>query len=310
MGDATGIEWTDATWNAVVGCEYASPGCLNCYAAREAAGRLRNVPVYVGLATRKPGEPARFTGEIRCLPERLDQPRRWARPRRVFVNSMSDLFHPDVPTAFIDQVVDVMAAANWHTYQVLTKRPARMAAYLKTMEIQGRSDSLSHVWWGTSIEDQKWAFRVDQLNRTAYLDRPTHGLIRFLSIEPLLGPITFLNLTDIDWVIVGGESGLGARPMHPDWVRRIRDMCQAQGVPFFFKQWGEWVPYEDDPSPPFLVSQHGDHLDGHHLPSTITDHEPVGEWWWPDPEDALYRRVGKRAAGRLLDGRTWDQYPS
>ncbi len=320
MGDRTGISWTEATWNPLVGCQHASPGCDGCYAAREAFGRLSGVPVYAGLAHRRtPDELPRFTGEIRTLPERLDQPLRWRKPRRVFVNSMSDLFHPAVPNAFIEDAFAVMARAEQHTFQVLTKRPKRMAALSRSPGFHDavidkaggdlRPWPLPNVWLGTSVEDQAWADRriPDLLSADA--------AVRFLSAEPLLGPIDLTAgaiVPDwiggpgggsgarhplLDWVIVGGESGPGARPMHPDWVRQIRDDCIAEGVAFHFKQWGEWRPCAAAE-----YAGPGRHLfvapDGRHVPDAVDT-----------PGARLVGRFGKKAAGRLLDGRTWDEYP-
>lgn len=261
MGDRSKIEWTDATWNPVVGCSMVSPGCDNCYAISmsrriEATGN----EAYRGITT---GDD--WTGLVRLVPERLDQPLRWKRPRRVFVNSMSDLFHPDLRSAAIGAVFDTMRQAPQHQFQILTKRPRRMAALAKTA-VFGEGWPLPNVWLGTSIESDRYVFRADHL-------RNTPAAVRFLSLEPLLGPLPSLDLTDIDWVIVGGESGPGARPMHPDWVRDIRDRCLSAGVPFFFKQWGEWIPG---------VSEDG----------------VLG-----------FRRVGKKTAGRVVDGRTWDEMP-
>lgn len=270
MGDKTGIEWTDATWNPVVGCSKVSPGCDNCYAigmsARieaMAAGADRTTP-YEGIV-----DDGDWTGLVRTVPERLDQPLRWKRPRRIFVNSMSDLFHPDVPTRFIDAVFKVMAQASHHQFQVLTKRPQRMREHFN----RGQSPTYpsDNVWLGTSIELDKYLFRAEHLESTP-------AAVRFLSLEPLLGPLPSLTLDGINWIIVGGESGPKARPMHIEWVRDIRDQCVDAGVPFFFKQWGQ-----------FIWEKH------------------IRE---PGKRDAFYKcRVAKKAAGRLLDGRTWDQYP-
>ncbi len=310
VGDRSAIEWTEATWNPVVGCASVSPGCDNCYAARDTAGRLKRVPVYSGLAEKPEGEPARFTGEVRCLPDRLDQPLRWQRPRHIFVNSMSDLFHPDVPEEYIGRVFEVMALADKHTFQILTKRPQRMSEQVERFYDAWCwpesgcpvADALGNVWLGASIERDPYCFRADHVRRT-------QAAVRFLSLEPLLGPLPSLDLTDIDWVIVGGESGPGARPMDPEWIRDIRDRCVEAGVAFFFKQWGQWVPYETE-SPPFHRSQHGNLIDEHHLPADLVENEPTGRWWWPDLDsDAIYRNVGKKAAGRLLDGRTWSEMP-
>ncbi|MCL4414159.1 MAG: phage Gp37/Gp68 family protein [Actinobacteria bacterium] len=250
MSDTTGISWTDATWNPVVGCERTSPGCDHCYAIRDGV-RLQHLPAYVGTIAN-----GNWTGTVRCLPERLDQPLRWKRPRRIFVDSMSDLFHPDVPDAYIQAVFEVMAYAKQHTFQVLTKRPQRMAALLGYWHDRGwllgngapgvgtlrpeiigygRTLPLANVQLGVSIESDVYTWRANHL-------RKTPAAIRFLSLEPLLGPLPSLDLTGIDWVIVGGESGPDARPMHPDWARDIRDRCVAAGIPFTFKQWGTWVP--------------------------------------------------------------------
>jgi protein gp37 len=235
----TSIEWTDATWNPVTGCDQVSPGCDNCYALT-LAKRLKGMgqPKY-----QADGDP-RTSGPgfgLTIHPDVLDQPLRWRKPRRVFVNSMSDLFHPDVPEGFIGQVWDVMARTPQHTYQVLTKRPQRMARALGPngcgfYAVEGPVPCPQrNVWVGTSIESDRYAFRADHL-------RNTPAAVRFLSLEPLLGPLPSLNLDGIDWVIVGGESGLAARPMHPDWVRDIRDRCVEEGVAFFFKQWGGRTP--------------------------------------------------------------------
>ena len=313
MSDNTKIEWADATWNPVRGCEKVSEGCRNCYAARMAARFSGEGQPYEGLAEMTPHGP-RWTGDVQLVPEVLDQPLKWRKPRRIFVNSMSDLFHPDVPDEFIAAVFGVMAAAHWHTFQILTKRPERMKKWFEWVEnkpvgtdgrlfpqficaykardvlddeqfdfARFREWPLSNVWLGVSVENQRAADeRIPLLLQTP-------AAVRFLSCEPLLGPVMLTGLGKrcygcaagvphrcrnvlVDWVIVGGESGPGARPMHPDWVRSIRDQCKAAEVPFFFKQWGEWK-----------LSW------------------MAGEYQW--------MRVGKKAAGRLLDGRTWDELP-
>lgn len=229
MGDASTIEWTDATWNPTVGCAHVSPGCDGCYAAREAFGRLSHLPTYAGLAERRsPDELPRFTGEVRLLPERLEQPLRWRKPRRVFVDSMSDLFHPDVPLEFIDKVFDTMERASQHTYQVLTKRPGRMA-YATEWLYRGGTEPLPNVWLGTSIESNRFTWRAEYLSAA-------HAAVRFVSAEPLLGPLPSLDLAGIDWLIVGCESGPRARPMNLDWARELRDRCAATGTAFFVKQ--------------------------------------------------------------------------
>jgi protein gp37 len=245
MAITSPIEWTEATWNPVAGCTILSPGCTNCYAMRMAERlELMGQPKYAGL-TRRSGGRAKWTGQVRLDAAALDHPRRWARGRRIFVNSMSDLFHDDVPLAFIREVFAVMEATPQHSYQLLTKRAGRLEA------LAGALRWPANVWMGVSVESQEYVARIDYLRRVP-------DAVRFLSIEPLLGPIDDLDLTGIRWVIVGGESGPLARPMQADWVRTIRDACGAAGVAFHFKQWGG---------------------------------------------------TNKKAAGRLLDGRVWDEFP-
>lgn len=291
MGDKTGIEWTDATWNPTTGCDKVSPGCDNCYALKQAK-RLKAMgqPDY-----QTDGDPT-SSGPgfgLAMHPHRLDQPLRWARPRRIFVNSMSDLFHKDVTDEFIAQVFAVMARAEQHTFQILTKRHGRLRSLLSSERFYdllvgelslftgganpGLTWPLPNVWLGVSVETQQWA----DTRIPALLDTP--AAVRFLSMEPLLGPVNLqhsLNgdpngwraVSALQWVIVGGESGPEARPMHPDWARSLRDQCVSAGVPFHFKQWGEWAPR-----------------------AGFTDETTF--------------RVGKRKAGRVLDGRTWDEWP-
>jgi protein gp37 len=229
MGDRSSIEWTEATWNPVTGCDRVSPGCDHCYALTLAA-RLKAMgsPKY-----QHDGDP-RTSGPgfgVTLHPDELTAPRRWRRPRRVFVNSMSDLFHPKVPTEFITEVFAVMADTAQHSYQVLTKRPKRARRLLRDLN----TPPLPNVWVGVSVEDDERTDRVAVL-------RETSAAIRFLSCEPLLGPLPSLDLTGIDWVIVGGESGPEARPMREAWVTEIRDNCLDAGIPFFFKQWGGRTP--------------------------------------------------------------------
>jgi protein gp37 len=208
------IEWTTSTWNPLSGCTKISPGCQHCYAERM-AHRLQGM-----------GQPNYASGFRLAMHEHaLEVPLGWKRPRLIFVNSMSDLFHADVPTEFIQRTFEVMRRAWWHTFQVLTKRSERLLALDPQLGWPG------NVWMGVSVETERYLFRVDHL-------RQTHARVKFLSLEPLLGPLSGLDLTGIDWVIAGGESGPGARPMDADWVRQIRDRCLAAGVPFFFKQWG------------------------------------------------------------------------
>lgn len=300
------IEWTDVTWNPAVGCEHISPGCDNCYAAGVASRQMQ--PAHEGLTIGR-----KWNGTVRTLPDRLDEPLRWKKPRRVFVGSMTDLFHRDVPDRFLMGVWSTMAQSPQHTFQVLTKRPQRMASFVSALPDWGRE--LPNVWLGTSIESDQYAWRANHL-------RNTPAAVRFLSCEPLLGSLPSLDLTGIDWVIVGGESGPGARPMHPDWVREIRDYClgtcercngsgfvgvgsvcdctggyTAPSIPFFFKQWGAW-------SSAFLPGEnYGSHrvrYDG-----TLVENTPTCMM----SNEEFVTRVGKKDAGRRLDGRTWDEMP-
>ena len=213
------IEWTDATWNPVRGCTKISPGCKHCY-AETFAERFRGVR----------GHPYERGFDLRLVPSKLEEPLRWKSPKMIFVNSMSDLFHEGVPDAYIESVVEVMARANWHTYQVLTKRSKRLNEMLSgPLKFAGTQE---HIWWGVSVEDRQYGVpRIDDL-------RSAVARIRFLSIEPLLENLGAINLSRIDWVIVGGESGYGARPMQKEWVVSIQNQCAANRIPFFFKQWG------------------------------------------------------------------------
>lgn len=235
MAEQSAIEWTDATWNPVRGCTKVSPGCKHCY-AETFAERFRGVP----------GHPYEQGFDLRLVPKKLDEPLKWKAPRRIFVNSMSDLFHEDVPERYIRRVFVTMEVADWHIYQILTKRAERLAQMAPSLPWP------AHVWQGVSVEDRRYGLpRIDFLRRVP-------AALRFLSVEPLLEDLGAVDLSGIAWVIVGGESGHGARPMRPEWVRSIRDQCAAARVPFFFKQWGG---------------------------------------------------VHKKVAGRLLDGRTWDEFP-
>jgi protein gp37 len=213
MSVNSSIEWTESTWNPVTGCDQISPGCGHCY-AKTFAERFKGVR----------GHPYEQGFDLRLWPERLKLPLTWKKPRTIFVNSMSDLFHPEVPDAFIGQVFDVMNRAAHHTFQVLTKRPERAASLSCGLRWT------PNIWMGTSVENQRWTNRIDEL-------RETSAVVRFLSCEPLLGPLR-LDLRGINWVIVGGESGHRARPMRADWAREIRAQCDDAGVAFFFKQWG------------------------------------------------------------------------
>ncbi len=219
MSATSKIEWTDATWNPVRGCTKVSPGCAHCY-AETFSERFRGVP----------GHPYEQGFDLRLVPEKLTDPIKWTTPKTIFVNSMSDLFHEGVPDEYIVRVVRVMELANWHIYQVLTKRSERLLHLLDTK--LDFVKNCSHIWWGVSVEDRKHG-----LKRIAHL-KAAQVPVRFLSIEPLIEHVGRLSLNGLHWVIVGGESGPGARPMKPLWVKSIRDQCRSANVPFFFKQWG------------------------------------------------------------------------
>ncbi len=334
MSDGTRIAWTDATWNPITGCSPVSPACTNCYAARLAGTRLRHHPSRAGLTRNTKAGPV-WTGEVRFNEEWLTQPLLWKRPRRIFVCAHSDLFHEAVPDEWIDRVFAVMGEARQHVFQILTKRPERMrdylsapgmasrvqAAFLETIQPNDARDfnetwPLPNVWIGVTAEDQR---RADE--RIPLL-LGTSAAKRFVSIEPMLGGLDIAwalspspldiaagilargsfapgleSLRHLDWVICGGESGPDARPMHPDWVRSLRDQCQAAGVPFFFKQWGEWLAYGEQDASGSL--------------NTCTRGEEPHFWHeWGDGLKGFSVRVGKRAAGRLLDGREWLEMPN
>lgn len=353
MSDKTGIEWTDATWNPVTGCAKVSAGCKHCYAERN-WGRLSANPktVYYGRE---------FT-DVQCHPERLDQPLRWQKPRMIFVNSMSDLFHESVPDEFIDQVFAVMALAEQHTFQVLTKRPERMLEYVNRYmdsatplsafaewasdmaNIFGGYDTdskydefvscgwpLPNVWLGVTVENQEAADgRIPLLLQTP-------AAVRWVSVEPMLGVVdlvkagamgcdcpsdncmrelriarctgncafykTSIDKRRISWCVAGGESGKNARPMHPDWVRSLRDQCDAAGVPFLFKQWGEWSQVRPVCVAHPCFNEKGRFAEYWRMNST---------WFYTDSPNGLNLTMhfcGRKTAGRLLDGRTWDDYP-
>lgn len=222
MATTSAIEWTNSTWNPVTGCSKISAGCDNCYAERFSE-RFRDVP----------GHPFQNGFDLTLRPERLEQPLNWRRSKMIFVNSMSDLFHKEVPKAFIDQVFDTMEAADWHIFQILTKRSSLMRRY-----INGRyreKPCPDHIWLGVSIEDGTKKSRVEHL-------RQTNATVRFLSVEPLIGRVGEIDLSGIHWVIVGGESGPRARPMDAKWAREVREQCLDEDVAFFFKQWGGYRP--------------------------------------------------------------------
>lgn len=347
MSDGTKIEWTDATINAINGCSVVSPGCTNCYAMRLAGTRMQHHPSRAGLTIPSKAGPV-WTGDVRLSETALLQPLHWKRPRRIFWNAHGDMFHPNVPEEWIDRCFVVMALTPQHTHQVLTKRSQRMKEYFLKQQSLKRSQlvekfpelkaaeenialwMLKNVWLGVSVEDQP---RAD----ARILDLlATPAAVRFLSVEPMLGPIDLEYpstlfpggplyccsghecgcrgmptdpplIHGINWCIVGGESGPGARPMHPDWARSLRDQCQNAHVAFHFKQWGNWRPplseaeaYDTSKgragSPPaFIVAQDGT------VHCYENDHAIGGK---------VMFNVGKKAAGRLLDGRLWDEMPT
>lgn len=214
MATNSTIEWTESTWNPLTGCDKISPGCKHCYAERM-SHRLRAM-----------GQPNYSNGfNLTLHKQALELPLKWKKPQTIFVNSMSDLFHKSVPVAFVLSAFDVMRRADWHQYQILTKRSDRL------LELSPKLPWMPHMWMGVSVESEKYTFRIDDLRKTG-------AKVKFLSLEPLLGPLLGLDLEGIDWVIAGGESGPGARPMKPEWVTSIRDQCVNSNVPFFFKQWG------------------------------------------------------------------------
>jgi protein gp37 len=234
MASASTIEWTESTWNPVTGCDKISPGCRHCYAER------------MTLRLKAMGQPNYRNGfRLTTHESTLNLPLEWKKPQTIFVNSMSDLFHEGVPPEFIVKTFEVMNSAHWHRYQILTKRSERL------LKLSSELPWADHIWMGVSVENQDFQYRIDHL-------RQTGAKVKFLSLEPLLGPLPGLNLDSIDWVIVGGESGPGARPMKQEWVMEIKEQCLAVGIPFFFKQWGG---------------------------------------------------INKKKAGRLLEGRTWDEMP-
>lgn len=222
MSDQSTIEWTDATWNPVTGCTKISPGCDNCYAERFSE-RFRGVD----------GHPFETGFDLTLRPGRLEQPFSWKRPRMIFVNSMSDLFHKEIPTSFIDKVFDTMERADWHIFQVLTKRSSPLRRYVN--QRYKNAPSPNHIWLGVSVEDAARVSRVRHLQEA-------NASVRFLSVEPLIGPIGRIDLQGIHWVIAGGESGPKARPVEEEWVCELRNQCRAKGVAFFFKQWGGKTP--------------------------------------------------------------------
>ncbi|QFT31795.1 Phage protein Gp37/Gp68 [Labrenzia sp. THAF82] len=379
MADHSKIEWTDATWNPITGCSLMSEGCRFCYAAELAATRLKNHPSRVGLTKKSAAGVVQFNGKVRFNDDWLDQPLRWRKPRMIFVCAHADLFHENVPDDWIDKIFAVMALCPQHTFQVLTKRPERMKKYVsaftdEALQWERLGDAggwlvgnrayedagaaqwpLPNVWFGVSVEDQ-----VTADTRIPYL-LDTPAAVRFLSAEPLLGPVNLHEFLlgyraghpakcvcghphgftrcpnygrvskqaswpggackqfrkapfadGLHWVIAGGESGRKARPMHPQWVRDLRDKCAAAEVPFLFKQWGSYLPWEPAHGPCWRA-QNGQCEDHHILFPSDWDTDPT----WDDGlgfvaeglEHFAFQKVGKGAAGRTLDGVTHDGFP-
>ncbi len=317
MSDKSKIEWTDATWNPIRGCSRVSEGCRNCYAERQAARFSGRGQPYEGLAERVPvtkdtggkfpqvlSEP-RWTGAVRLAKDQLELPLHWQKPRKIFVCSMSDLFHEKVPDEWIDRIFWIMEQVEWHTFQILTKRAQRMLAWHRRWTGGGKRfpqsatrSILPNVWLGVSVEDQKAA------DQRIPLLLQTPAAVRWVSYEPALGPLDLdgylgrdirvaedVTGDGLDWVVCGGESGPGARPMQPDWARSVRDQCKAAGVPFFFKQWGAWA-WQSQITKPLKVRDRTKTLD-------------------LDQRSLCQRAIaiGKKAAGRLLDGREWNEFP-
>ncbi|HYF16322.1 MAG TPA: phage Gp37/Gp68 family protein [Ramlibacter sp.] len=363
MADKSPIEWTDATWNPVRGCSRVSAGCMNCYAEGVAARFAGPDQPFEGLAVRTSQGP-KWTGQVRLVPELLETPLHWRKPRMIFVNSMSDLFHEEVPLLFIAHVFAIMTCAGWHTFQVLTKRAARMREVLTSREFNqawrdecGRL-SMEHknahaphipgddgyeprrnIQLGVSVEDQPNADeRIPHLLATP-------AAVRFVSVEPMLGRIRLDAITNrapppqpgqvrdidpwdehnalsgvgvskmgfertggpkLDWVIAGGESGPGARPVHPLWIKSLRDQCEAARVPFFFKQWGEWGPSEQVALAAPGRAFEADAMRYANLDGTFS---PVGIGHPRKPGCPTLIRAGKKVTGRLLDGRLHDEFP-
>ena len=324
MAEHSTIEWTDATWNPITGCSVLSPGCAHCYAMSLAGTRLQHHPSRQGLTTESKAGPV-WNGAVRLNAEWLDQPLRWTRPRRIFVCAHGDLFHEAVVFEWIDRVFATMALAPQHTFQVLTKRAERMRVYLtddrrpqicaeidrlfpmRTEASRAARDRISRVTeGGTMVPLENVWLGVSAERQTEYDERKDHlrntpATVRWFSMEPLLGHIAADYLAD--WVVAGGESGKRARPMHPDWVRSLRDQCAAAGVPFFFKQWGEWEPREEWSGhlgggrfePMLAIMPDGSRCPDDVIPQDVGAHRMA--------------RVGKKAAGAILDGKLHREMP-
>jgi protein gp37 len=322
MSGKTKIEWTDASWNPIRGCSRVSEGCRNCYAERVAARFSGSGKPYEGLAVMKSDGP-HWTGKVELVREHLEDPLHWRKPRRIFVNSMSDLFHENCDPEWIGAIFRVMLLARQHTFQILTKRPEQMRKWFREW-YAGQLPS-KNVWLGVSVEDQKTA------DERIPLLLETPAAVRWVSYEPALGPVDFTpffdpvgsyccggepefchcldqwpcdehgNYLSPNWIVCGGESGPGARPMHPDWARSARDQCQAAGVPFFFKQWGEWAPTKAKP-------KIGQYTGGGIFFRPDGTYGSQGDWWAKTA--AAMDNLGKKSAGRLLDGREWNEFPA
>ncbi len=308
MSDKSAIEWLKggATWNVLGGCSKCSPGCQGCYAERMTHRLAHNpaTPQYAGLT----GAQGRWTGEIRLFPGKSQEPRKWKKPRRVFVQSMGDLFHEKVPVGWITHVLDTIQACPQHTFIMLTKRPENMRKALYGVWDQGRghtwqyqeeSHVIPNLWLGvtTCTPDEKW--KIDRL-------RDIPAAVRFLSLEPLLGDMGALDLTGISWVIVGGETGPGARPMHPYWASSVKNQCRDAGVPFFFKGWGayEHLRYYggDDQVREDALSKPHQLLTSDGVLWTAKNAQPP-------PGTYIIKRSRKKDELRLLDGQVWEQFP-
>ncbi len=295
MSKKSKIEWTEVTWNPVTGCSKISEGCRNCYAERMTR-RLQamGLEAYQGLLDSK----GHFTGRLNLIVKALNEPLKQKKPAIIFVNSMGDLFHERVPFAYIDLVFETIRKCPKHIFQILTKRPQRALQYLLNKE------PLPNVWLGVSVEKKDYRHRINIL-------RAIPAAVRFISFEPLIGDICLFNTSGIDWVIAGGETGPGARPMHPYWVRNIRDICEVAGIPFFFKQWGQWV--EENKSK--IGNQKSKTKDGKerivlHPNGKINRHpETVSPSHFEMYGAVTMVKTGRRAAGNKLDGKVWQQMP-
>lgn len=346
MADGTHISWTNATWNPITGCTVLSPGCSNCYSMRLAGTRLKHHPSRAGLTTMTKAGPV-WNGKMRFNEDWLDQPLRWRKPRMIFVCAHSDLFHENVPDEWIDKVVAVMLLAPQHTYQVLTKRPARMRDVMERMRRALRLTQailaegherwawdgpslieewphlagavahpsfdiqaldcwpLKNVWLGVSVEDQTHA----EERRDALSDLAEQGWLTWVSYEPALGPVDWFGWEFIRWLVSGGESAQNkpGRPTHPDWHRYARDWCLTNGIAYHFKQWGDWAPGECCNFSQLRTEKTADWLGDRWFFDRITSTQAIG--LHRDDAPDLYR-VGKKRAGRLLDGREWNEMPA